>query len=222
MAIARGRRADWVRLTQAQFAPTEIDARLLDRADLARAAGAGARSVIRLDPGHGVRHRHPSDDAACACAGSRARRDAAARWPRVLDYGCGSGILAIGAALLGARDDRRRRHRPGRGRGDARRTRSANGVGAARRRCPTPRGRYGLVLANILADAAQAARAAAVRASRRRRRPGPRRHPRAPGRRHWRRPIAPWLALDVADARRRLDPDDRPRRAAAAHGMISR
>jgi ribosomal protein L11 methyltransferase len=25
-------------------------------------------------------------------------------WPRVLDYGCGSGILAIGAALHGARD----------------------------------------------------------------------------------------------------------------------
>jgi ribosomal protein L11 methyltransferase len=27
----------------------------------------------------------------------------AQRWPRVLDYGCGSGILAIGAALQGAR-----------------------------------------------------------------------------------------------------------------------
>jgi ribosomal protein L11 methyltransferase len=27
-----------------------------------------------------------------------------ARWSRVLDYGCGSGILAIGAALHGARD----------------------------------------------------------------------------------------------------------------------
>ena len=29
---------------------------------------------------------------------------ASSPWPRVLDYGCGSGILAIGAALFGARD----------------------------------------------------------------------------------------------------------------------
>jgi ribosomal protein L11 methyltransferase len=28
----------------------------------------------------------------------------ASRWTRVLDYGCGSGILAIGAALFGAKD----------------------------------------------------------------------------------------------------------------------
>ena len=52
---------------------------------------------------------------ACACAGSPRQRRSA-RWARVLDYGCGSGILAIGAALHGARADRRRRHRPGRGR----------------------------------------------------------------------------------------------------------
>ena len=31
-----------------------------------------------------------------------AREDPSRRWPRVLDYGCGSGILAIGASLHGA------------------------------------------------------------------------------------------------------------------------
>ena len=42
---------DWVRLTQSQFAPVRDHARVLDRADLARAAGRRRAQVIRLDPG---------------------------------------------------------------------------------------------------------------------------------------------------------------------------
>jgi ribosomal protein L11 methyltransferase len=41
---------DWVRLTQSQFTPVEIT-KVLDRAQLARAAGRRRASVIRLDPG---------------------------------------------------------------------------------------------------------------------------------------------------------------------------
>ena len=104
--------------------------------------------VIRLDPGLAFgTGTHPTTRM-CLRWIARAR---AAGWPRVLDYGCGSGILAIGAALFGAAADRRGRHRPGRGRGDARQR-----AGQRRRaeRRPARRGaaaRYALVLANILA-----------------------------------------------------------------------
>ena len=90
---------DWVRLTQSQFDPVEITPDVLDRADLARAA----RRRQARDPARS--RAWPSAPArirprACAWAGSpRTRRDIAGR--RVLDYGCGSGILAIGAALHG-------------------------------------------------------------------------------------------------------------------------
>ena len=82
---------DWVRLTQAQFAPTAITPDFWVVPTLARAAG---RSAPRHPPrsGHGLRHRHPSRPPACACAGSLAEAAGArSPWSRVLDYGCGSG-----------------------------------------------------------------------------------------------------------------------------------
>ena len=74
-------------------------ARILDRADLARAAGRGPPGDPAR-PGPGVRHRDPPHDPhvpAMDCVARRRRR-----LRRVLDYGCGSGILAIGAAKFGA------------------------------------------------------------------------------------------------------------------------
>ena len=51
-------------------------------------------------PGAGLRHRHASDARRCAWSGSmRTSR----RATRVIDYGCGSGVLALAAAKLGAR-----------------------------------------------------------------------------------------------------------------------
>jgi ribosomal protein L11 methyltransferase len=62
-----------------------------------------ARQVIRLDPGLAFgTGTHPTTRM-CLRWTAREAPHRAARWSRVLDYGCGSGILAIGAALHGAR-----------------------------------------------------------------------------------------------------------------------
>jgi ribosomal protein L11 methyltransferase len=74
----------------------------------------------------------------------------ARRWPRVLDYGCGSGILAIAAALHGAAEVDAVDIDPAAV--DATRTNAAaNGVALNAALPAAARGAYDLVLANILA-----------------------------------------------------------------------
>jgi len=93
---------DWVRLTQSQFAPVEI-ADGFWVVPSWHEPPAGATRVIRLDPGLAFgTGTHPTTR---MCLRWTARHAAALApgWSRVLDYGCGSGILAIGAALYGAR-----------------------------------------------------------------------------------------------------------------------
>ena len=90
---------DWVRLTQSQFAPVEITPELWVVPSW-HEPPPGARQVIRLDPGLAFgTGTHPTTR---MCLRWLARRPESAGLERVLDYGCGSGILAIGAALLGA------------------------------------------------------------------------------------------------------------------------
>ncbi len=92
---------DWVRLTQSQFAPVEISAGFWIVPSW-HEVPVGAQRVIRLDPGLAFgTGTHPTTR---MCLRWTARNAAAlsAQWTRVLDYGCGSGILAIGAALHGA------------------------------------------------------------------------------------------------------------------------
>jgi ribosomal protein L11 methyltransferase len=62
---------------------------------------AEAKQVIRLDPGLAFgTGTHPTTRMCLRWIASRAGQDLG----RVLDYGCGSGILAIGAAKFGAAD----------------------------------------------------------------------------------------------------------------------
>lgn len=92
---------DWVRLTQSQFAPVEITPSFWIVPSW-HEPPAGARQVIRLDPGLAFgTGTHPTTRMCLRWIAQTAAQRAAA-WHRVLDYGCGSGILAIGAALHGA------------------------------------------------------------------------------------------------------------------------
>jgi ribosomal protein L11 methyltransferase len=90
---------DWVRLTQSQFAPVEITPQFWIVPSWHQPP-ATARQVIRLDPGLAFgTGTHPTTR---MCLRWLARRPETAGLQRVLDYGCGSGILAIGAVLMGA------------------------------------------------------------------------------------------------------------------------
>jgi ribosomal protein L11 methyltransferase len=92
---------DWVRLTQSQFAPVEITPTFWIVPSW-HDAPAAAEKVIRLDPGLAFgTGTHPTTRMCLRWTAQHAATLAPA-WTRVLDYGCGSGILAIGAALHGA------------------------------------------------------------------------------------------------------------------------
>lgn len=92
---------DWVRLTQSQFAPVEITPAFWI-VPTWHEPPAAAQQVIRLDPGLAFgTGTHPTTRM-CLRWIARQAAERAAGWSRVLDYGCGSGILAIGAALHGA------------------------------------------------------------------------------------------------------------------------
>lgn len=94
---------DWVRLTQSQFAPVEITP-CFWIVPTWHEPPAGATEVIRLDPGLAFgTGTHPTTRMCLRWLAHHAPAEAAG-WRRVLDYGCGSGILAIGAALHGAQD----------------------------------------------------------------------------------------------------------------------
>jgi len=138
--------ADWVRLTQAQFTPVAITDSFWVVPSWHQAPPAAER-VIRLDPGLAFgTGTHPTTRMCLRWIAQHAQP-----WLRVLDYGCGSGILAIGAALHGA------------GQIDAvdidpaaviatQANALANGVALAAATPDRASGRYPLVLANILAS----------------------------------------------------------------------
>jgi len=90
---------DWVRLTQSQFTAVEITDSFWIVPSW-HEAPAQATTVIRLDPGLAFgTGTHPTTR---MCLRWIARNAQAFAGQRVLDYGCGSGILAIGAAKFGA------------------------------------------------------------------------------------------------------------------------
>ena len=90
---------DWVRLTQSQFSPVEITPDFWI-VPTWHEPPAQARQIIRLDPGLAFgTGTHPTTR---MCLRWIAQHGVQGQ--RVLDYGCGSGILAIGAAKYGASD----------------------------------------------------------------------------------------------------------------------
>jgi ribosomal protein L11 methyltransferase len=89
---------DWVRLTQSQFAPIKVSARLWIVPSWHEAPDPSA-ITIALDPGLAFgTGSHPTTHLCLQWLDANVRAGQS-----VLDYGCGSGILAIAAAKLGAR-----------------------------------------------------------------------------------------------------------------------
>ncbi|MGJ3703286.1 50S ribosomal protein L11 methyltransferase [Variovorax sp. AFSI2.2] len=146
LGVASVPEQDWVRLTQSQFAPVEITPEFWI-VPTWHEPPEQAKQVIRLDPGLAFgTGTHPTTR---MCLRWIAKQGAFAG-QRVLDYGCGSGILAIGAAKFGAPDI------------DAvdideaavsstRLNAEANGVRLNAGLPEAAKGQYGTVLANILA-----------------------------------------------------------------------
>ena len=137
---------DWVRLTQSQFAPVQITPEFWIVPSWSEAP-VQARQIIRLDPGMAFgTGTHPTTHMCLQWIAAHAPRG-----QRVLDYGCGSGILAIGAEKYGASvidavdiDDAAVEA--------ARANVQANGCYGIRTGTPElATGRYDTVLANILA-----------------------------------------------------------------------
>lgn len=93
---------DWVRLTQSQFEPVEITPEFWI-VPTWHEPPAQARRIIRLDPGLAFgTGTHPTTRMCLRWIAAQGISGAGLQ--RVLDYGCGSGILAIGAAKFGAAD----------------------------------------------------------------------------------------------------------------------
>jgi len=88
---------DWVRLTQSQFEPVSITDTFWVVPSWHQAP-AQAQWVLRLDPGLAFgTGTHPTTRMCLRWIAMHPPKG-----QRVLDYGCGSGILAIGAAMVGA------------------------------------------------------------------------------------------------------------------------
>ena len=135
---------DWVRRSQAQFAPVRIG-RLWIGASWH--AGPAQCACVRLDPGRAFgTGSHASTRLVLAYLERLVRGG-----EKVLDYGCGSGILGIAAAKLGAADVDAVDNDPV-ALAVARDNARANGV-KLRALAPEAlaRDRYDLVVANILA-----------------------------------------------------------------------
>jgi len=136
---------DWVRLTQSQFAPVDITPSFWIVPSW-HEAPAAATTVIRLDPGLAFgTGTHPTTRMCLRWIAAQAQS-----WPRVLDYGCGSGILAIGAGLFGARQIDAVDIDPAAVE-STRANAAANGVALNAGLPDAASGVYPLVLANILA-----------------------------------------------------------------------
>lgn len=142
---------DWVRLTQSQFAPVDITPDFWIVPTWHELPTQAVRS-IRLDPGLAFgTGTHPTTRMCLRWIARNGAVEAHANpLGRVLDYGCGSGILAIGAAKFGATDIDAVDIDPAAVE-STQRNASANGVTLKAGLPDQAQGLYQTVLANILA-----------------------------------------------------------------------
>jgi ribosomal protein L11 methyltransferase len=95
--------ADWANAWKAYFPVLRIGRRLVIRPTWRRHKAVGDELVLALDPGMAFgTGLHPTTRLCLAMLEAVADRGDALAGARVLDVGCGSGILAIGAIRLGA------------------------------------------------------------------------------------------------------------------------
>jgi ribosomal protein L11 methyltransferase len=135
---------DWVRATQSQFAPVGITPSFWI-VPTWHELPAGASTVIRLDPGLAFgTGTHPTTRMCLRWVAGQQN------FGRVLDYGCGSGILAIACAKFGATDVDAVDIDPAAVESTVLNA-QANGVGVRSGLPETADGKYQTVLANILA-----------------------------------------------------------------------
>jgi ribosomal protein L11 methyltransferase len=148
-AIAPVEDQDWVRVTQSQFQPVAITPSFWIVPSW-HEPPAEAKQMIRLDPGLAFgTGTHPTTRMCLRWTAQHAAARAS-HWTRVLDYGCGSGILAIAAALHGATNIDAVDIDPAAVE-STRMNAIANGVTLAAGLPDAARGAYPLVYANILA-----------------------------------------------------------------------
>lgn len=145
---------DWVRLTQSQFTPVEITPTFWIVPSW-HEPPAQATRTIRLDPGLAFgTGTHPTTRMCLrwiARHGAQPDGEGGEVLGRVLDYGCGSGILAIGAAKFGAAHTDAVDIDPAAVEA-TRANAAANGVALAAGLPDLAEGAYDTVLANILAS----------------------------------------------------------------------
>ena len=139
---------DWVRLTQSQFEPVEITPHFWIVPSWHALPAAAEHSIV-LDPGLAFgTGTHPTTRMCLAWIAKYPMPDT------VLDYGCGSGILAIAAAKFGATDVAAVDIDPAAV--QATQANAQNNSVSLRAGLPDcTKGRYGLVVANILASPLQ-------------------------------------------------------------------
>jgi len=101
--VAAVEEQDWVRRSQAQFGPIRISDRLWIVPSWHQPPDQSAL-VLRLDPGLAFGTGSHVSTRLVLQFLERTIGGAGFEHPRVLDYGCGSGILAIVAGMLGADD----------------------------------------------------------------------------------------------------------------------
>jgi ribosomal protein L11 methyltransferase len=99
-SVSRVEDDNWVRRSQAQFTPFTVGKRLWVGPSWHEPPAGSTAAVVRIDPGLAFgTGSHPSTRLVLEFLA-----DAIAGGESLLDYGCGSGILAVAAAKLGAPD----------------------------------------------------------------------------------------------------------------------